>query len=78
MYVRSKKGLRVLDLGCGDGLVGEGLRKRGYTTITGVDFSQPMLDKSADRGEDKFTYNYKRFPLGGVELVTLRWETSLP
>ena len=39
----------MLDLGCGDGLLGEGLVKRGYTNITGVDFSQPMLDKSAAR-----------------------------
>ena len=46
---RNKKDLLVLDLGCGDGLLGEGLWKRGYTNITGVDFSQPMLDKSAAR-----------------------------
>ena len=42
----------MLDLGCGDGLVGEGLRKHGYTNIAGVDFSQPMLDKSAAREDD--------------------------
>ena len=43
----------MLDLGCGDGLVGEGLRKRGYTDLIGIDFSQPMLDKSAAREEEK-------------------------
>ena len=51
----------MLDLGCGDGLVGEGLRKRGYEDITGVDFSQPMLDKSSARGVDKLLVNLNEF-----------------
>ena len=58
---RNKRDLHVLDLGCGDGLVGEGLRKRGYEDITGVDFSQPMLDKSSARGVDKLLVNLNEF-----------------
>ena len=38
------KNLRILDAGCGTGLVGIELRKNGYSNIVGVDFSQDMLD----------------------------------
>ena len=34
----------VLDAGCGTGLVGEILHKKGIKKIVGVDFSQQMLD----------------------------------
>ena len=35
---------RILDAGCGTGLVGIELKKSGYSNIDGVDFSQNMLD----------------------------------
>ena len=35
---------KVLDAGCGTGLVGIELKKCGYSNIDGVDFSQDMLD----------------------------------
>ena len=35
---------KILDAGCGTGLVGLELKKCGYTNIDGVDFSQSMLD----------------------------------
>ena len=38
------KNLRILDAGCGTGLVGIELKKYGYSNIEGVDFSQSMLD----------------------------------
>ena len=38
------KNLRILDAGCGTGLVGIELIKNGYSNIVGVDFSQDMLD----------------------------------
>lgn len=37
---------RVLELGCGTGLVGKALRHLGYTRLDGVDLSPKMLDKS--------------------------------
>ena len=35
---------KILDAGCGTGLVGIELKKCGYSNIEGVDFSQSMLD----------------------------------
>ena len=35
---------KILDAGCGTGLVGIELKKCGYSDIDGVDFSQDMLD----------------------------------
>ena len=35
---------KILDAGCGTGLVGIELKKSGYLNIDGVDFSQDMLD----------------------------------
>jgi predicted TPR repeat methyltransferase len=41
---------RVLDAGCGTGLVGEHLRLLGVAHLTGFDLSQAMLDQAAERG----------------------------
>ena len=38
------KNSKILDAGCGTGLVGIELKKYGYLHIDGVDFSQDMLD----------------------------------
>jgi ubiquinone/menaquinone biosynthesis C-methylase UbiE len=38
------KNSKILDAGCGTGLVGIELKKYGYSNIEGVDFSQSMLD----------------------------------
>ena len=44
------KNTRVLDLGCGTGLVGETLKNLNYTRIDGADFSAEMLEIAAQRG----------------------------
>jgi predicted TPR repeat methyltransferase len=41
---------RILDAGCGTGLVGRRLRKAGYTEIHGSDYSQKMLDEARASG----------------------------
>ena len=38
------KNFKILDAGCGTGLVGIELKKYGYSNIEGVDFSQSMLN----------------------------------
>jgi len=38
------KNINILDAGCGSGLVGVELQKYGYAKITGVDFSNEMLN----------------------------------
>ena len=40
----SDSNCKILDAGCGTGLVGIELKKCGYSNIDGVDFSQDMLD----------------------------------
>jgi ubiquinone/menaquinone biosynthesis C-methylase UbiE len=39
-----KKDIKILDAGCGTGLVGNELRKNEYTNVDGADFSQKMLN----------------------------------
>jgi predicted TPR repeat methyltransferase len=41
---------RILDAGCGTGLVGRRLQQAGYTDIHGSDYSQKMLDEARTRG----------------------------
>ena len=36
--------IKILDAGCGSGLVGIELKKNGYKNIVGADFSQSMID----------------------------------
>ncbi len=40
----SKKDIKILDAGCGTGLVGVELKKNGFFKLDGADFSQKMLD----------------------------------
>tara|TARA_Y100000590_G_scaffold346651_1_gene396995 strand:- start:1153 stop:1779 length:627 start_codon:yes stop_codon:yes gene_type:complete len=38
------KAIRILDAGCGTGLVGKELKKEGFKKLVGLDFSQEMLN----------------------------------
>lgn len=44
--VLNSKDAAILDAGCGTGLVGEELVKRGYTTMDALDYSKEMLDEA--------------------------------
>ena len=44
-----RKDARILDAGCGTGVVGECLNKDGYSNLEGVDYSQQMLDKAREK-----------------------------
>lgn len=46
-YTKNKD-IKILDAGCGSGLVGLELQKYDYTNITGADFSQEMLNLIPD------------------------------
>ncbi|XP_046864285.1 methyltransferase-like protein 27 [Xenia sp. Carnegie-2017] len=48
--------VRILDLGCGTGLVGEQLYNMGYKNIDGIDFSDELLKVA----ESKKVYRYLR------------------
>ena len=40
----SEKDIKILDAGCGTGLVGVELKKNGFKYVDGVDFSQKMIN----------------------------------
>jgi predicted TPR repeat methyltransferase len=44
--VLQDKDAAILDAGCGTGLVGEELVRRGYTVIDALDYSREMLDEA--------------------------------
>ena len=47
------KSLRIIDVGCGTGLVGVELEKDGFTNFDGIDISQEMIDIAKQRGYSK-------------------------
>ena len=47
------KSLRIIDVGCGTGLVGMELDKVGYSNFDGIDISQEMIDIAKYRGYSK-------------------------
>ncbi len=44
------KAARILDIGCGTGLTGNGLHENGYTAIHGIDLSAEMVRVAGKRG----------------------------
>lgn len=44
-----RKDARILDAGCGTGIVGELLHQDGYDNIEGLDYSQDMLNKAREK-----------------------------
>jgi ubiquinone/menaquinone biosynthesis C-methylase UbiE len=48
-YVQDKT-LKVVDVGCGTGLVGKELKKNGFINFDGIDISKEMIDIAYGRG----------------------------
>lgn len=46
----SDRQARILDAGCGTGLVGRRLKRAGYTNLHGNDYSEKMLDEARATG----------------------------
>jgi len=44
------KEAKILDLGCGDGAVGEALKAKGFEDLIGIDISKGMLDIAQNKG----------------------------
>jgi len=44
---------RIIDVGCGTGLVGVELKNSGFTNFDGIDISQEMIDIAKQRGYSK-------------------------
>jgi ubiquinone/menaquinone biosynthesis C-methylase UbiE len=44
-----REDIRILDVACGTGFVGSGLKEHGFKNIIGVDASQKMLEKAQEK-----------------------------
>ena len=51
-YIKDKS-LRIIDVGCGTGLVGVELEKGGFSNFDGIDISKEMIDIAKQRGYSK-------------------------
>jgi len=51
-YIKDKS-VRIIDVGCGTGLVGVELENCGFTNFDGIDISQEMIDVAKQRGYSK-------------------------
>jgi len=52
-FVNGNKPQRIIDVGCGTGLVGVELGKAGFSNFDGIDISQEMIDIAKQRGYSK-------------------------
>lgn len=58
-----KKGEKVLDVGCGDGVVAEFLHKNVGVEVVGIDISEEAVTKALERGINAKVYNSEsKFP----------------
>lgn len=56
--VVTRRDIRVLDVACGTGLVGEEIKRLGFHQVDGTDFSTEMLRMSSDRGVYQRTFKH--------------------
>ena len=65
--LEARESLRICDLGCGTGLVGDELYQKGFRNITGVDLSQGMLNQAAKKQDGQAYSELVQQALGSPE-----------
>jgi 2-polyprenyl-3-methyl-5-hydroxy-6-metoxy-1,4-benzoquinol methylase len=69
---KEKSNLKVLDLGCGSGLITKEIQKLGYQ-VKGLDFSQEALKKAVNNGIDAKWCNFDKGIDGENEEFDVIW-----
>jgi ubiquinone/menaquinone biosynthesis C-methylase UbiE len=62
--VQTRENLKICDMGCGTGLVGEEMYNKGFRNIIGIDLSQGMLTEASKKCEGKAYYELVQQALG--------------
>lgn len=73
-----KKGEMVLDVGCGDGVVGEFLQKEIGVELKGIDISEEAIKKAKKKGlEVKVSSSEQKFPFGDNTFDKVFWGDNI-
>jgi len=48
--LKPSKDVKIIDLGCGTGEIGQALHKKGFTTLSGADISEGMIEIAEQKG----------------------------
>ncbi len=73
-----KLGELVLDIGCGDGVVGDFLQKKVGVQVIGIDISEQAVKKARDKGIDAKVYNIEqRFPFADNTFDKVFWGDNI-
>ncbi len=73
-----KKGELVLDVGCGDGVVGAFLQEKAGVKVTGIDISEEAVKKAKEKGVDAKVYSSEqKFPFENDAFDKVFWGDNI-